>query len=567
MLKNGAVLDGKYEILKQIGEGGFSKVYLAMNQRLNQQWVIKEIEKSANKKDVSQVMKEASLMKNFDHPAIPRIVDILDRDDGTYIIMDYVSGQSLAHELKVNGPQPQEIVIEWAKQICNVLEYLHSLNPPIIYHDLKPGNIILKEPEKTLKLLDFGEARPCVNGNAPGGGRTEQYAAPEQQKETRGNTDERTDIYCFGTTLYRLLTGHFAPKLPEPVGSIRERFPELQISKGMDNIIRKCTQIDPNKRFQSTTELAKALNNIQLWDEDYIKRLNNRIRTVIVTGVAAVVMLGAGIGFNRAAAYVNSQNYNNLVETQKSADHATKVANYKSAIEIDGVDTRAYERLLEAYEDNGTFGTSESQELSTLYNINKEKFDMTAPEYASLNYEIGRMYFNMYTGDNESFRERILKAHSYFQLVAENSNDSFENYKMATSYYTLCDFFKEYVLQKDSVNEPVKENYENMMKAVDDCLVDMQNYEAADAAYTRLNLYSSTLDMLNINIKGLTDKGIPREDVKNLISKIGDAAANESVTQQKSLEKQESIESQVVNILDNVEREYNTVERRNKHNG
>lgn len=567
MLKNGSVLDGKYEILKQIGEGGFSKVYLAMNQRLNQQWVIKEIEKSANKKDMTQVMKEANLMKNFDHPAIPRIVDILDREDGTYIIMDYVSGQSLAHELKVNGPQPQEVVIEWAKQICNVLVYLHSLNPPIVYHDLKPGNIILKEPEKTLKLLDFGEARPCINGNAPGGGRTQQYAAPEQQKETRGNTDERTDIYCFGTTIYRLLTGQFPPKLPEPVGSIRERFPELQISKGMDNIIRKCTQIDPKKRFQSAAELAKALDNIQLWDEDYLKRLNNRIRNVVITGIASVVLLATGIGFNRAAAYVNSQNYNVLVETQKSETHETKVANYKSAIEIDGADTRAYECLTEAYEDNGTFGTAESQELSTLYNQNKDKFDMTKVEYAQLNYEIGRLYFNMYTGDNESFRERILKAHSYFQLVAENSSEEFENYKMAKSYYTLCDFFKQYVLQKDSVNEPVKEDYENMMAAVSACLTDMQNYEASDAAYTRLNLYSSTLDMLNVNIKGLTDKEIPRRDVETLIEKIGEAAAEESVTQEKSLEKQEHIVTQVENILDNVEREYDTVERRNKHNG
>lgn len=190
MLETGTVLDEKYEILKQIGEGGTSTVYLAMNQRLNQQWVIKEINSYADSSKIQRVLKEARMMMSFDNPAIPRIVDILERQNVTYIIMDYVSGQSLAHELKVHGPQPQEVVVDWAQQICSVLVYLHSLNPPIVYHDLKPGNIILKEPERNLKLIDFGEARPCINGDAPGGGKTKEYAAPEQQKETRGKTDE-----------------------------------------------------------------------------------------------------------------------------------------------------------------------------------------------------------------------------------------------------------------------------------------------------------------------------------------------------------------------------------------
>ena len=144
MLENGTILDGKYEILKLIDRGGTSSVYLAMNPKLNQQWVIKEID---NRFDTERVLKEARMMMKFDHPAIPRIVDIMEKPEFTYIIMDYVSGQSLAYELKEKGPQPQEVVIGWAKQICDVLVYLHSLNPPIIYHDLKPGNIVLKEPE------------------------------------------------------------------------------------------------------------------------------------------------------------------------------------------------------------------------------------------------------------------------------------------------------------------------------------------------------------------------------------------------------------------------------------
>lgn len=568
MLKIGELLDDKYEILKQIGKGGFSTVYLAMNQRLNQQWVIKEIKKgNSSKKNVDQIMAEANLMKHFDHPAIPRIVDILDREDYTYIIMDYISGQSLFDELKKRGPIPQELVIEWGKQLCNVLLYLHSLEPPVIYHDLKPSNIILKKPEETIKLLDFGEARRCINGNAPGGGRTREYAAPEQQKETRGNTDERTDIYCFGTTMYRLLTGQYPPTAPEPVESIRERFPNLQISKGMDNIIQKCTKVNPNKRFQSAKELANALDNIQLWDEDYLKKINRRIRTVVAMGAFAIIMGIASAGFYSASVYANSQNYTALVDTHKSASYKTKVENYKNAIEINGTDVRAYEALIEAYEEHGTFSTAESQELSTLYNKYKDKFDAEEEEYTRLNYEIGRLYFNMYTGDNDSFRERILKARSYFQLVAESGDTDWENYDIANSYYQLCDFFKEFVLQTDSVNEPTKEDYQEMIAAISDCITDMKNYDAPDAAYTRLSLYSNILDMLNVNVKGFMDKDISRETLDTLIQKIGDAAENEGVTQKKSLETQEKIKRQTENILDNMQREYDTVERRNKHNG
>lgn len=152
MLKVGTLLDGKYEIIRQIGKGGTSLVYLSMNPKLNQQWVIKEIRSELSATEKNRMLQEARLMMTFDHPAIPRIVDIL---DDTYIVMDYVSGQSLAHELKENGPVDQDTVIEWAKQICNVLVYLHSLDPPVIYHDLKPGNVILKLPERTLMLRDI----------------------------------------------------------------------------------------------------------------------------------------------------------------------------------------------------------------------------------------------------------------------------------------------------------------------------------------------------------------------------------------------------------------------------
>ena len=162
MAEIGNVIDGKYEVLREIGRGGMSIVYLAMDTRLNKQWAIKEIWKKGNgKKDeivVNSLLAEANLMKRLDHPALPRIVDIIDNGETIYVIMDYIEGESLDKILNEYGSQPEELVIGWAKQLCDALSYLHSQKPPIIYRDMKPANIMLK-PEGNIKIIDFGIAR------------------------------------------------------------------------------------------------------------------------------------------------------------------------------------------------------------------------------------------------------------------------------------------------------------------------------------------------------------------------------------------------------------------------
>ena len=162
MTRLGAVIDGKYEVLKEIGRGGMSTVYLAMDKRLNKQWAVKEIRKKGTGRSdeiiVNSLLAEANLMKRLDHPALPRIVDIIDNGITIYVVMDYIEGESLDKILEANGSQPEDKVIGWAKQLCDVLGYLHSQKPPIIYRDMKPANVMLK-PEGNVKIIDFGIAR------------------------------------------------------------------------------------------------------------------------------------------------------------------------------------------------------------------------------------------------------------------------------------------------------------------------------------------------------------------------------------------------------------------------
>ena len=221
----GQVIDGKYEILKEIGRGGMSIVYLAMDKRLNKQWAVKEIPKRALDKNnevvVQSAIAEANMIKRLDHPAIVRIVDIINNDDVIYIIEDYIEGETLGTIVENNGAQPQELVIEWAMQICEALEYLHTRKPPIIYRDMKPTNVMLK-PEGNVKIIDFGIAREYKErglADTVSLG-TRGYAAPEQFGG-RGQTDARTDVYCLGVTMYHLVTGQNPCDPPYEIKPIR----------------------------------------------------------------------------------------------------------------------------------------------------------------------------------------------------------------------------------------------------------------------------------------------------------------------------------------------------------
>ena len=146
MLEIGSVIDGKYKILNVVGKGGMSVVYLAMNERANKQWAIKEVRKDGMQsfEVVKQnLVAETDLLKKLNHPHLPSIIDVIDCDDTFLIVMDYIEGNPLSKALETSGAQNQDDVIEWAKQLCDVLGYLHSRKPPIIYRDMKPSNVMI----------------------------------------------------------------------------------------------------------------------------------------------------------------------------------------------------------------------------------------------------------------------------------------------------------------------------------------------------------------------------------------------------------------------------------------
>lgn len=355
MLEIGSLVDGKYKILNKVGQGGMSVVYLAMNEKANKQWAVKEVRKDGvlDFEAVKQgLVAETDILKKLDHPNLPSIVDVIDTDESFIIIMDYIQGNSLSKALEEFGAQPQENVIEWAKQLCDVLGYLHSQNPPIIYRDMKPANVMLK-PDGNVTLIDFGTAREYKEKNLADTTclGTIGYAAPEQFGGM-GQTDARTDIYCLGATLYHLVTGMNPCEPPYEIKPIRQINPNL--SSGLERIILKCTQRDPNDRYQSAAELMYALEHYEEIDDIYRSKQKKKLITFLIPAALTLIFAGVSIWGYVASQNKMSENYDSILAAAKSAQtEEIAIERYKDAIRTDPSKTEAYIGSGELLSDDG----------------------------------------------------------------------------------------------------------------------------------------------------------------------------------------------------------------------
>ena len=354
MLEIGSLVDGKYKILNVVGKGGMSVVYQAVNEKANKIWAIKEVRKDGtqNFEVVKQnLIADTDMLKRFNHPSIPSIIDVIETDDSFLIVMDYIEGNSLSKALETSGAQSQDDVIEWSKQLCDVLGYLHAQNPPIIYRDMKPANVMLK-PDGNVSLIDFGTAREfkstSVEDTTCLG--TQGYAAPEQYGG-HGQTDPRTDIYCLGATMYHLITGHNPSTPPYEMYPIRYWNPML--SSGLEEIITKCTQRNPDDRYQSCAELLYALDHFQDLDIENKKVQNLKWKTFIASFVLFLVMLVATFGLKLGSNAALSNNFNSHIDSAKdlaaNGKYSEAVNEYKEAIKVDPSKIDAYQAVLDLY--------------------------------------------------------------------------------------------------------------------------------------------------------------------------------------------------------------------------
>ena len=342
------ILDGRYVILDLIGQGGSGKVYLVRDSKLNKKWAVKEIANSN-----PGLIREINVLKKIDHRSLPRVVDVIEHGKMTYIVMDYIEGITLKEWIDKNGKISKETALRWAKEIAKAMNYLHELNPPVIYRDMKPENIIVKT-DGNVVLIDFGTTKEYMEHSskqveALG---TKCYAAPEQFGNKNGkekyNTDARTDIYSFGITLFCMLTGKKASTIKEWKISLSSK------SSGLNQIILKCIDKNPSHRYQNTKELINALEGYRQLEEPYRAKKKKIYKAVLIIGTAIFLLLTAVIITSGIKTYEIAQQYRKTVEEGNSyafegnSSEAEKI--YVRAItEIDGSKSEAYLRLLELY--------------------------------------------------------------------------------------------------------------------------------------------------------------------------------------------------------------------------
>jgi serine/threonine protein kinase len=254
-LSPNALLDNRYLILRLVGQGGMGAIYQAVDTRLQgrvcavKEMSVASLPPGERPPAIQQFEQEAAMLARLHHPHLPQVCDFFEDNGHHYLVMDFIEGQTLDQRLAAKQrPFSEQQVRLWADQLSAVLSYLHKQNPPIIFRDLKPDNIMLDQNDQ-IKLIDFGIARlfkPAQARDTQVIG-TPGYAAPEQYGS--GQTDERADVYGLGVTLLTLLTGHDPAADPFHLPLVQRLNPA--VSTQMANVIQRATQIQPGHRFQS----------------------------------------------------------------------------------------------------------------------------------------------------------------------------------------------------------------------------------------------------------------------------------------------------------------------------
>lgn len=255
------VWGNKYEVIKKLGSGGMGEVFLVRDMHLDRLLAVKRVTKEQSHS--TGFKKEAEFLKELEHPMLPAVYDFFEEGDSYYLVMEYVEGITMENYLKKNQRPDTEQAVKWIAALTEVLGYLHNRKPPIVYGDLKPGNIMIR-PTGEVKLIDLGSCRHNVSGKEASRGRigTKGYAPPEQWEI--GGISAGSDIYALGAVFHEILTG-ISPTIPG-----YKRRPAREYDRGipekLNRIIEKCTKEQPEDRYESMESLREDLLHKPVWE-------------------------------------------------------------------------------------------------------------------------------------------------------------------------------------------------------------------------------------------------------------------------------------------------------------
>ncbi len=277
MLSPNTILRERYRIIHQLGHGGMGAVYQAMDENLSCVVAVKETFATTDEQRRA-FRREAELLANLTHPTLPRVTDHFTHAEGQFLVMQFVPGHDLAELLEIRE-QPFSVakVLDWADQLLDALEELHSSDPPIVHRDIKPANLKVTPKGKVL-LLDFGLAKGAAGQMSTAEvdsrgksiyGYTPNYAPLEQIRGV--GTDPRSDLYSLSATLWTLLTGQVPPDALSRVGEKEEGNPDPlrpaheinpQVPMAVSNLLQQTMSLNRNQRPATAAEFRNALRNV-----------------------------------------------------------------------------------------------------------------------------------------------------------------------------------------------------------------------------------------------------------------------------------------------------------------
>ncbi len=576
----GSVVDGKYEVIRVIGRGGMSVVWLAQDKRLGKLWAVKEIKPNVRglqgAVNRQAIIDEANFMKRLDHPAIPRVVDILDTGDTIFVVMDYVNGTALDKVLAEQGtPFDQEEVIDWGIQLCDVLGYLHGMRPPVVYRDMKPSNVMLRDDD-SVKLIDFGISLELTPGAAESAQRigSAGYSAPEQIEAEAHKLypiDERADVYALGATLYTLVTGH----TPRRVGSgdkttvdfdmrpIRELNPQL--SDGLEQILLRATQRVPDDRYQTIEDMRYDLEHYEVLTAEWRAAQQKKVDTFwgqvrasgIALAVSAALLGGSFLVRNSSydalmhdASLASTDERNVVLASQSENGRRTSEPSeaeeyYLRAIEIASDRVEPYQKLIETYKADDVFTPTESERwVSTWQRYGRDIRD--DEKYARLCYDVGIAYLCYYdflgvrdmqgsasdSISGQAALENASRSSVWFRNALEACNveegeyrglqvdDDLDEYTALLAYQTIGDFHDK-ITKANREGANVNDTYEQFWEAITEAVEPGGIADKAEPI-VQLRLYQVAFESVSSanNLSGFRRAGISQDQAKDFLDLV-----------------------------------------------
>ena len=527
-------INERYRLIKHIAGGGMSEVYLAEEVSTGNKYAVKIIDREdGNVKELlnlKHIVAYTEKLKELNHPSIVNFNEVIDCGYTIYIVMEYVEGKSLDKVIEQYGAVSEENVLKWAAELADALNYLHSQKPPVIYRDMKPANVML-DKTGSVKIVDFEIAREEKKGQGDTAilG-TRGYAPPEQYT---GKTDRRSDIYALGMTMYHLITG----TMPESWEScVSPRMINPLTGEGTEAVILKATSPDPDKRYQTCNEMLYDILHPENAGKEYRKKLKRKFEIFAIILILAVTTFLSSIGCFAWGSYRNNSSYEVLLARVNSAE------SYMYAADIYPGKADAYLRLLETYEERGTFGRTESNEFLRLYNSKKEFMKRDDCNIAFLNYRAGLMYFNYFEG--ESLSEKILKAYPFFRENHENMKylKEFPEKNLSEAYYEICIFYKSFLLKSSCVKEASYSDYNEIL----DLLEHTEESFGNAGEYDRLLFYNSIFMFIYTERHNLAEVGYEYKKLIYFMNHIYEETSEISVRKDESVKLKNEIQENYV---------------------